>query len=111
MGENAIINLRFIRKTIICFYFISYFYFMSDTRQKVEPEIGKIYEVNHQRKGKFVVKVLRVSDEWVAGEIIEGKTNAMNEYNEKSAGEVVDMRRSFVDFYPSKIQEEVAVGK
>lgn len=61
---------------------------MPDYTTAVDPVIGKIFEVNHKRKGRFTVKVTNVSDDWVAGEI-------------------VDMRRSLVHFYPSKLQEAI----
>jgi len=80
---------------------------MAETKTAVEPEIGKIYDVDHCRKWKFTVRVMRVSDEWVAGEIIEGHTNTIMDYNKQARWEVVDMRRSFVKFYTSKIQEEL----
>lgn len=57
-------------------------------------EIGKIYNVNHNRKGKFVCQVTEVNGEWITGTIIEGMAHALCDYNEKFEGEEITMRDS-----------------
>lgn len=58
-------------------------------------EIGKIYKINHSRKGKFAIQVTRQCDEWVTGVIIQGMAKAMLDYNEKYEGEEITVRKSF----------------
>lgn len=61
-------------------------------------EIGKVYKVDHQRKGKFTLKMLKVDDVWCTGEIVEGYASALLPYNEREKGEEVTLRISFGTF-------------
>ena len=67
-------------------------------------EAGKTYNVDHRRKGKFVLAVTYVGDEWVTGRLIAGKPHYLNHYNEKELGEVMTVRISLCSF------EEVTNG-
>lgn len=59
-------------------------------------ENGKIYLVNHSRKGTFAMRVSRQCATWVRGVIIGGKASAMLDYNEKIVGEDVSVRVSLI---------------
>lgn len=59
-------------------------------------EIGKTYKIRHTRKGVFSFRVVNQCDEWVTGTIVDGKANAMMDYNEKFEGEDITVRKSFV---------------
>ena len=37
------------------------------------PEIGKIYKIQHSRKGDFVGKLTKLSGEWATFEILSGE--------------------------------------
>lgn len=58
-------------------------------------EIGKTYDVSTQRKGRFVIKITNLDDTWATGIIVEGEAQAMLDYNRKSEGEEITIRRSF----------------
>ena len=61
-------------------------------------EIGKIYLVNHDRKGQFVIKVTSVRDDFVTGIILNGHTSTMLHYNEQYEGELITIRMSLCGF-------------
>ncbi len=66
----------------------------------VLPEIGKVYGVRHSRKGTFQMKVTRVSDEWLTGNIIEGVAKALMSYNVRDVGEEITIRDSMTYLIP-----------
>jgi len=51
-----------------------------------ELEIGKIYKIDHRRRGIMVIKIIVVTDDWIEGVIIEG------EYK----GDEVALKREFI---------------
>jgi hypothetical protein len=57
-------------------------------------KIGKDYKINHRRKGTFNIRVTSINDEWVTGEIIDGKTKKMLPENSREKGEEIKIRRS-----------------
>ena len=61
-------------------------------------EVGKEYEVNHSRKGKFRLLASSVSEEWISGTISKGKAGALLSYNEVEQGEEITIRRSHSRF-------------
>jgi hypothetical protein len=61
-------------------------------------EVGKVYNCNHTRKGKFSLEVTDVGEEWITGIITNGYTQTMMEYNSRSVGETETVRRSFCMF-------------
>jgi len=61
-------------------------------------EVGKLYDVQHQRKGSFRMRVMARDGEWVDGQIVSGKARAMLSYNEREAGEAITVRESFCTF-------------
>jgi hypothetical protein len=61
-------------------------------------EVGKVYDVQHQRKGSFRMRVMARDGEWVDGQIVSGKARAMLSYNEREAGEAITVRESFCTF-------------
>lgn len=60
----------------------------------VPPEVGKIYEVVHSRKGRFYVRIKNADadDEWATCEIVHGTAEAILDYNVREAGEEVTIR-------------------
>lgn len=66
--------------------------------ENIEPQIGKEYQVNHSRKGKFCALVKTVSGEWATLELTAGRAKAMCSYNEVEAGEEVTVRLSHCKF-------------
>lgn len=60
--------------------------------------IGHIYTVNSSRKGIFEGELLSQCDTWATFKITNGKANAMLDYNIKSQGESVTVRKSFCSF-------------
>ena len=59
---------------------------------KIVLENGKIYWVNHSRKGPFVMRVDSQDSDWAHGVVIEGKAGAIHEVNERHEGERVSVR-------------------
>lgn len=57
---------------------------------------GRVYTVDHSRKGKFTLLVTSQTDEWVTGTIVDGTAKAMLDYNVREVGEEVTLRRSFI---------------
>ncbi len=62
-------------------------------------EVGKIYDVVSQRKGKFRMQLTHHDDTWASGVITKGKAKAILAYNEVEKGEEVTVRKSFTTFY------------
>lgn len=60
----------------------------------IQPVIGNVYRVNHSRKGVFDIIVKNVSDNWVTGVIVQGKTRAASPDNIYEEGEAVTIRDS-----------------
>lgn len=58
------------------------------------PEVGKIYDVRHSRKGNFTLEVTGVDGEWVTGRIVRGVAGAMMRYNVREAGDEITVRAS-----------------
>jgi hypothetical protein len=75
---------------------------MEQTRVEVAAapaiEVGKVYQVNSQRKGKFMMRVTDVNDKFITGVITNGKAGAMLSYNEREQGEEVTVRQSLCSF-------------
>ena len=61
-------------------------------------EIGKIYDVVSDRKGKFMLELTHHNDTWATGIIVKGKAKAICPYNEVEKGEEVTIRKSFSTF-------------
>lgn len=61
-------------------------------------KIGKNYTINSSRKGIFKGELLSECDTWATFKITNGKANAMLDYNVKSEGESVTVRKSFCSF-------------
>lgn len=65
---------------------------------KNKVKVGKIYNVNHSRKGRFILKIISVNDEWITGELIEGDPKYLSEGAYSVAGEEMTLRESFCEF-------------
>lgn len=61
-------------------------------------EVGKIYDVVSQRKGKFRMQLTHHDETWASGIITKGKAKAILAYNEVEKGEEVTVRKSFTTF-------------
>ena len=61
-------------------------------------EVGKIYDVVSQRKGKFKMKLTHHDETWATGVITKGKAKAICAYNEVEKGEEVTVRKSLTTF-------------
>jgi len=59
-------------------------------------EIGKTYDINTQRKGKFRFRPLAESSEWVDGIVVSGRTKAMLPENSRESGEEITLRKEFI---------------
>jgi len=64
------------------------------------PEINRIYNVNHSRKGKFTMRVDSVTVDWAHGQVVDGTAKAMMNYNVKEAGDPITVRLSHCQFTP-----------
>lgn len=61
-------------------------------------EVGKIYDVVSQRKGKFRMQLTHHDETWASGIITTGKAKAILAYNEVEKDEEVTVRKSFTTF-------------
>jgi hypothetical protein len=61
-------------------------------------EVGKIYDVVSQRKGKFKMQLTHQDETWATGVILKGKAKAICAYNEVEEGEEVTVLKSFTTF-------------
>lgn len=59
---------------------------------------GATYQVNSQRKGKFVGRLISHDDTWATLEVTQGKAGAMRTYNEVEVGGQVTVRCSMCSF-------------
>lgn len=64
-------------------------------------EIGAVYDVRHQRKGRFMLRVSAVRDAgekgddwWIDGEIVDGTARAHLPENTRETGDDVTIRWS-----------------
>lgn len=64
----------------------------------MELQVGKIYDVYSNRKGKFRMKLTSQCETWATGIITKGKAKAILEYNEREKNEEVTVRKSFSSF-------------
>ncbi len=65
-------------------------------------ETGKTYLINHPRRGTLVMRVGSQCGDWASGVIVAGKANARLDYNEKVAGDRIDVR---VDLLNSAVEQ------
>jgi hypothetical protein len=61
-------------------------------------EIGKIYDVVHERKGKFTMELTHHDDAFATGIIVKGKAKAILPYNELGITDEVTILKSFSTF-------------
>jgi len=61
-------------------------------------EIGRAYNVNHSRKGKFVMIVESQDETWVHGTVVSGVAKATMDYNVKEEGEEISLRKELCTF-------------
>ena len=57
-------------------------------------EKGKIYKINHSRKGEFSIRVTGEDSEWLHGIIVEGAADAILTNNIRNEGEAITVRKS-----------------
>ena len=63
----------------------------------MQLENGKTYLVKCRRKGTFVMRVDGQDKEWAHGVVVGGKARAMLDYNERTAGDEITVRLSFLE--------------
>ncbi len=63
-------------------------------------EVGKIYEIDHARKGRFTAKILGVQGVFCTAVILDGEANALLDYNKRFTGEEISMRISLIRAKP-----------
>ncbi len=61
-------------------------------------KLNGIYKVKHDRKGYFTMRVLKEDETWVKGVIVEGRADAMLDYNIKGEGEKITVKKSLAIF-------------
>lgn len=62
-----------------------------------ELEIGKIYDVSHDLKGNFSMKISSVSGEWVTGTITAGTAKTQTQ-GDGQPGDIITIRKSLARF-------------
>ena len=66
----------------------------------MEIEINKTYEINHTRKGRFIIRVTKQDERWITGILQAGKPKMINHKNDILDGEEITVRKSFCTFAP-----------
>lgn len=61
-------------------------------------EIGKSYNVDSNRKGKFQMKLTNQNETWATGTILKGTADAILDYNKVEVGEEVTVKKSLTKF-------------
>lgn len=67
----------------------------------MELEVGKTYDVDHNRKGKFRVRVVHLDEDWLDGEIVKGRASYMTSAD-AMVGDVITIKRSLASFQEVK---------
>ena len=65
--------------------------------------VGKVYDVEHRRKGRFRVRVEEVDDTDVRGVIVEGTAEFMTR-DDAGPGDAIALRRVLCTFSPVEDQ-------
>lgn len=63
---------------------------------EVQYEIGKVYDINHSRKGKFKMLIESQDNTWLDGIIIEGTADAILYNNIKYEGDKITIRKKLL---------------
>ena len=66
--------------------------------------VGTTYDVRHNRKGRFELKLTEVGDAWVTGEISSGVATNISD-DDYVAGEVITIRRTHASFIAIRDEE------
>ena len=56
------------------------------------PEVGKVYEVRHSRKGTFTIRCTGLAGQWLNGVVTSGVAKAAMTYNVRYEGEEISIR-------------------
>ncbi|NJR75358.1 MAG: hypothetical protein HC773_20410 [Scytonema sp. CRU_2_7] len=63
-------------------------------------EIGVLYKIKHERKGKFNIRVSDIDNEWVTGVVVDSMAGALLKYNEVYSGESITIRKCHFTYEP-----------
>ena len=55
---------------------------------------GKVYNINHTRKGRFSMQVTDQCETWLHGTIVDGVAQAILDHNIRLPGESISVRKS-----------------
>lgn len=58
--------------------------------------VGDVWFIESSRKGKLTLRITRLDETWLTGDILEGTATAMNPDNVREVGEDVTIRRSHI---------------
>jgi PDZ domain-containing secreted protein len=65
---------------------------------ELELKTDEVYEVEHERKGIFKIKVLEADKDFVRGEMVEGYAEAIHACNQKHVGDRITIATSHAKF-------------
>lgn len=65
-------------------------------------ELGKIYDVDHRRKGTFVMRVTGVEGDWITGEMLAGHVAVASRENRVYTGDTITVRAGLATFTEHK---------
>lgn len=57
-------------------------------------EVGKIYKINHSRKGTFTAEITSTDSEWTTAVVVEGVADGIS--NNWTRGEELSMRNTLI---------------
>jgi hypothetical protein len=64
-----------------------------------ELKIGETYAVEHERKGKFKIKVTEFDKDFVHGIMVDGFADAIHDCNKKYVGDQIVIAQSHAKFF------------
>lgn len=68
-------------------------------------ETGKVYNIDHTRKGQFIGRIVSQDDEWCDVEILEGEATYTSKDTDNAVrGEVITVRKSLMYCTPVNAQ-------
>ena len=65
------------------------------TTDDLEMQVGKVYDVQHLRKGSFRIRVINVSSVWVDAEIVDGIAEQVS-MSDATVGDAISLRKSLM---------------
>lgn len=71
-------------------------------------EIGKVYLIQHRRNGQLTMRITDLTQEWITGVVVTGKTEMVSAWVEVEPGQGITLRRSYISSAIEQPENDVA---